>query len=335
MKIIFIHQAPHRLHAAWAKTITDKFYPCVPDFIFNKKKIYDFVYKHTILNQLLCLLQSFFVPKADVYLIEGIKSALPAIINKKKYSKIILINSDTFFYNYKMANSVMQFIYGKYLNYVDAMFSTSHFMKNMANKYSSVPNIVVYPFVDSKYLKVNANIYSKNIVFTGRLVKDKGLSEIIRAFVMTNSKYKDKLYLVGKVEENIKELKTPNNKIVVPGWVDDVEKYLSDSSIFINLATHESFGVSILEAMAAGNIPLITKNCGIKELIKPISKELICSRNPAEISSKIKDINSNILKKKQISQECKKIASQYTKKRSIREFKRKFNKLICEMKIRN
>jgi glycosyltransferase involved in cell wall biosynthesis len=201
----------------------------------------------------------------------------------------------------------------------------------MAEQYSAVPNVVVYPFMNPKYLKSNADMTSKNIIFTGRMVKAKGIELMISSFLKTSKKHRDKLYLVGKIEDKIKELKVPHKDIIVTGWVNNVEDYLKNSSIFINLATHESFGVSILEAMAAGVIPLITKNCGIKELVEPISKELICKRNSNEVSCKIKWINSDKKRKKKISQECKKIASKFNKNSSINSFKKALNILCRQM----
>lgn len=332
MKIVFIHQAPHRLHAAWLKSVTNIFCPCIPEFIFKRKKIYDFVYKHAILNQVLCLIQAFFIPKADIYVIEGLKTALPAIL-KKKNAKIILINSDTFFYNYKKANFIIRYIYQKYLKYVDGIISTSFFMKRMAERYLQAPNIVVYPFVNKKYLNTNADITSRNIIFTGRLIKDKGIDILINAFLKLPRWCADKLFLVGKIEAKInglQKIQANNGRIVSTGWVENVEDYLKQSSIFVDLATHESFGVSILEAMAAGVIPLISEYCGIKELIEPISKELICSRNAEEVSRKIMWLNSNAKLKETLAMECKKTASLFTEQKSIIEFRSKFKELLDE-----
>lgn len=325
MKIVFIHQAPHRLHAAWLKSITDKIYPCVPDFIFNRKKIYDFVYKHTLLNQALCLVQGLFIPNADIYVVEGLKTALPAILRKKKGTKIILINSDTFFYNYKQANFIIKYIYKKYLNFTDGMISTSFFMKKMAEQYSKVPNVVVYPFADQKFSNIRANMDNKNIIFTGRIIKDKGVPLLIRIVNDLDSKYIDKLYLVGNIDEKIDELKTKNNRVVMTGWTDHVEEYLKKSSIYVNLANHESFGVGILEAMTAGVIPIVTEYCGIKEIIKPISEKLVCERNVLSVSRAIKWIQSG--NKNMLSKQCKLAAEKLKKGSSIKEFKEKFNSL--------
>ena len=331
MKIVFIHQAPHRLHAAWLKSVTNHFYSCVPNCIFSRKRIYDFVYKHTILNQISCLIQTLFIPNADIYVVEGLKTALPAILRKRKGVKIILINSDTFFYNHKKAGFIIKSIYNKFLSYIDGMISTSFFMKQMAEQYSKVPNVVVYPFVQQKYLNVCADIASDNIIFTGRLVKDKGIGILINAFNKIPPEYADKLLLVGKIEEKIDEMKIPNKRIITTGWIENVEDYLQQSSIFVDLATHESFGVSVLEAMTAGVIPIVSKNCGIKELIEPISKDLICDRNSDLLSKKIVWLNSNFKLKQDLSANCKKVASQFTQERSIEEFDNKFKELLGEV----
>lgn len=103
--------------------------------------------------------------------------------------------------------------------------------------------------------------------FTGRLVKDKGLIELIQAFGILEKKYANLyLLLVGPEESrddlppSIKHLMLSNKHIVLTGYIEkNIEYYYSLMNVLV-LATHrEGFGTSILEASSM-QIPILTTN---------------------------------------------------------------------------
>lgn len=133
--------------------------------------------------------------------------------------------------------------------------------------------------VYNKFNPVNVSIESKRLLrlkynlpldawiigYTGRLVKDKGIVELVEAFELLQKKYsKIYLLLVGPEEERDKlPLKTKHamkcdNRIILTGLIENnIEYYYAIMNVLI-LPTHrEGFGTSILEASSM-QIPVVT-----------------------------------------------------------------------------
>mgnify|MGYP001053535225 CR=1 FL=1 len=103
------------------------------------------------------------------------------------------------------------------------------------------------------------------IGYVGRLVKDKGIPELIKSFDNLKVKYNNiKLLLVGPYEDKdildddtYSSIETDENIIKVGHIDEDIEYYYSLMNVFI-LPTHrEGLGTAILEASSMG-LPVIT-----------------------------------------------------------------------------
>lgn len=110
--------------------------------------------------------------------------------------------------------------------------------------------------------------------FVGRLVKDKGINELVTAFLQINKNHPEcRLLLVGgfekgdPIDKNIEnEIKT-NNKILNVGFQKDVRPYYNLMDIFVFPSYREGFGVALMEA-AAMNVPSVSSNIiGCNEII--------------------------------------------------------------------
>ena len=79
--------------------------------------------------------------------------------------------------------------------------------------------------------------------------------KIIARMTTTRVEYTD-----GAEMKNVKNLsvyKELESRIQFKGTVDNVQDYLNDSDIYVHSAIHESFGLVLLEAMAA-RLPVIS-----------------------------------------------------------------------------
>ncbi len=128
---------------------------------------------------------------------------------------------------------------------------------------------------EKQNLKNVLNLSEKDFVFiyVGRLVKDKGLNELVQAF----SKIKDenvKLLLVGPFEneldplkpETISEIKD-NSNIVSVGYQKDVRKYYAISSVLVFPSYREGFPNVVLQAGAMQLPSIVTNINGSNEII--------------------------------------------------------------------
>lgn len=113
-------------------------------------------------------------------------------------------------------------------------------------------------------LGINASDFV--IGFTGRLVKDKGIIELIQAFLQLQNKYSDLvLLLVGMLEERdalpyeVVEVIKGNSHIINTGYVENatIEYYYALMDVFVLPSYREGFPTSVLEASAM-ELPIIT-----------------------------------------------------------------------------
>lgn len=126
------------------------------------------------------------------------------------------------------------------------------------------PNLLDKLQVDA--LKNRYGIKSTDFVigYSGRLVKDKGIVELVRAFDMLEDAGKCKLLLVGMFEErdslpsDIKERILKDPRIIYTGFINGgMEYYYSIMSVYVLASYREGFPTGVLEAQAM-EIPIIT-----------------------------------------------------------------------------
>ena len=104
------------------------------------------------------------------------------------------------------------------------------------------------------------------IGYTGRLVKDKGIVELIRAYhALQQKQYNVKLLLVGMLEvrdalpDDVVKVIHEDCNIIKPGYVNysEIEHYYALMSVFVLASYREGFPTSVLEASSMG-LPVIT-----------------------------------------------------------------------------
>lgn len=109
------------------------------------------------------------------------------------------------------------------------------------------------------------NIAKDDLVIgtVGRLGREKGSNELIKAFEALKKTYKTaKLLFVGPIEkQNTIEPRTLEyfmscEDIIKVGWTNEVEKYLSAMNVFVFPSYREGFGLSAIEASAMA-VPII------------------------------------------------------------------------------
>lgn len=113
------------------------------------------------------------------------------------------------------------------------------------------------------------------LTFVGRIVKDKGVNELVEAFEYLSLKYSDiKLLLIGwnedkgnPVSDKTKEIIDNNKNIIATGPQSNIVPFLSITNLFVFPSYREGFGLSLMEA-GAMNVPSIASNIpGCNEVI--------------------------------------------------------------------
>ena len=158
--------------------------------------------------------------------------------------------------------------------------------------------------IDVNSIKADLGIQKGDFVFlfVGRLVKDKGVNEMVSAFQkLSNGIENIKLLLVGKFEESedplmnsTKDLITNNKKIISIGFKNDVRPYYALSNVFLLPSYREGFPNVLLEA-ACFSLPIIaTDIVGNNEIVKNgINGILIQAKNPLELKNAMNSMYSD------------------------------------------
>ena len=129
-------------------------------------------------------------------------------------------------------------------------------------------------------------------VFVGRIVSDKGINELVEAFVKLHDKHKNtRLVLVGNYEHNLdpvsdktRQLIDTNDGIEVCGakYGDDLLQMYVDADCFVMPSYREGFPNTVLEAGAMGLPSIVTDINGSREIIENEKNGLIVPAKDAD-----------------------------------------------------
>ena len=134
----------------------------------------------------------------------------------------------------------------------------------------------------------------KVVGYVGRLVKDKGIDDLIRAWEIVKAQLpKAKLLLVGPIEtrdsisEYSKSQILSDSSIIFTNFVIDASIYFSLMNVFVLPTYREGFPTVSLEASSMSLPILITKATGCTESILENKTGLFISNEPKDIAAKI------------------------------------------------
>lgn len=142
------------------------------------------------------------------------------------------------------------------------------------------------------------------IGFCGRLVKDKGVVELIEAFKKLQESHKNshiKLFIVGNLEVRdalpceISKFIRNSESVVFSGRVAymDVQKYYALMNVLVLPSHREGLGLAPLEAQAMGIPAIVTKHTGCRETIIEHKTGEFVEMTPDSIYEKLEMLFNN------------------------------------------
>ena len=180
--------------------------------------------------------------------------------------------------------------------------------------------------VEKINLKLSLGIVEEdfNFVFVGRIVADKGINELVKAFDnLTHYSKVIKLILVGAQEldldplnKNTLKILNTNKQIIKVGFQADIRPYLAISKVLVFPSYREGFPNVLLQAGAMG-LPVIATNInGCNEIITNYENGLLIPKKSVnEIEIALLTLKNNeILYKKLESNARSMIVSRYDRK---------------------
>lgn len=124
-------------------------------------------------------------------------------------------------------------------------------------------------------MNIKSPIDAFTFCFVGRIVKDKGINELVNAFNMLNKEHKKThLILVGPFEKDLdpvepqtEELISNHENISFVGYQNDIRPYLAASDAFVFPSYREGFPNVVLQAGAMELPSIVTDINGCNEII--------------------------------------------------------------------
>lgn len=143
--------------------------------------------------------------------------------------------------------------------------------------YGNVMGVDMERFNPARFVDVERDEDVFCYVFVGRIVGDKGINELVEAFVRLNKEYPaTKLTLVGKYEANLDPIKPETLKLIEentcidacgPRYGDDLLVEYMQSDCFVMPSYREGFPNTVMEAGAMGLPSVVTDINGSREII--------------------------------------------------------------------
>jgi glycosyltransferase involved in cell wall biosynthesis len=150
--------------------------------------------------------------------------------------------------------------------------SNSEFTKDLVKKIYGVDSIVLYPPVPvSKYICIDTSEIRKPYVLITRPEGATGISALSK--IAQHLPKNIKFIIIGKIDQaginTLRELKNIGTEFDYLGYVEEQRKatILGQCSAYIDLAANETFGISVVEAMAAGCVPIAHNSGSIPEFL--------------------------------------------------------------------
>jgi glycosyltransferase involved in cell wall biosynthesis len=137
-----------------------------------------------------------------------------------------------------------------------------------ADKIFITKNIVrIDQFIPDSTFKNRLNIPADNkiLLFVGRIIRDKGIFDVVEAFNKIQSLYKTTLIIVGSGEdsaelENYIATNNLTDKVILTGWITEgevVEYYANSNMLLFPTYCSEGFPMALFNSIAAG-LPVVT-----------------------------------------------------------------------------
>lgn len=143
--------------------------------------------------------------------------------------------------------------------------------------YGNVKGVDMERFNPARFADVNKNEDKFRFIFVGRIVGDKGINELVEAFVRLNEEYPaTQLTLVGKYETNLDPVKQETLKLIKenscidacgPKYGDDLLVEYMKSDCLVMPSYREGFPNTVMEAGAMGLPSIVTDINGSREII--------------------------------------------------------------------
>ena len=159
--------------------------------------------------------------------------------------------------------------------------------------------------------------------FVGRIVRDKGMNELVAAFQRLHQAYPNtRLVLVGPFEEKLDPVLPETRQAIEQhaaiewmGWQNDIRPFLAASEVFVFPSYREGFPNVVLQAGAMGLPSIVTDINGSSEIISEgVNGAIIPSQDEEALYKAMEKLLDTEERRKLAQQARPQIANRYERK---------------------
>lgn len=165
---------------------------------------------------------------------------------------------------------------------VNIIVYSSNYVKDIAHNSSNYylpqqKSDVIYPCINwNSFQKSTSNNRKRRVCFVGRIIEDKGIDIVVDAFLKANVK-ESELVVAGNfpsykrldvlLREKLLSLQNRGLSLIENPSDEEVAGIYGSSMAFADFCPNETFGMCVVEAMAAGTPPIVADGGGQKETV--------------------------------------------------------------------
>jgi glycosyltransferase involved in cell wall biosynthesis len=303
-----------------------------------------------ILTDAVYFVRFLFVPRKSIVVAPWGLFWIPALWNKfafKNY-KIISLTCDTFLSEKTIKERKQSIL--KFLKYVLAkktyeevrcFIYCSQVVKEQLLKFGVPEEKLIFKYqewnrFDRGFEKIRPNLSSNNFLFVGHHynIMQKRADILVEAYLQLRKEFPDiHLIIVGrdwkqffekKYKENIKKY-----GIEFAGGNYDISGFMRKSAFYVHPGEFEGFGLSVLEGMLSGLIPLVSNLTGSKEMVEKLDRKLVVKLSADDFYTSMKALVKMPLKKRnELSRKARDITRDYTMENSLKDLNFRIKELI-------
>lgn len=234
---------------------------------------------------------------------------------------------------YKIIEKILSFMCYKIINISDNEEKSASFINNkkMITIKNSIPDIGNR--IEIKDLK---NSKSKELLFIGRLDRQKGVDLLINEVTSLNEKASEPIFNLKVVGDQILKdgvVKKKNlNGVKFLGWqsANEIEKLLQESDALIIPSRWEGFGLTALEAMRSSRMVIASDAGALPEIISnDVTGIIFEKKSPQSLQSALAKFNA--LSQTKVIEYGQQGRQRYLSEFSYSDFMDKMNKLYKEV----
>lgn len=250
------------------------------------------------------------------------------IADKIKCKLVYFVQGNEVFFENGGAYGIVESSY----NIPDSIFTISKYLQNNLKDTYNVESTLIENGINLDLIKnINTNSRVKMITIVLRNNVMKGDWLLLDVIKKIDNKYKNldiNVVYMNEYQEFPKITNNKLNKYLGPLSRNEVISILQESDLYIDASLNEGFGLTPLEAMAAGNVCIVSNSFGINDyMVNELNGYVINSVNDSNeyfaACSKLID-NANLFKK--MKSENEKIISGFDYENRVPEYIDFFNK---------